>query len=59
MFHLPGSSRRSELMIIYGEELDAKEAGAAKDGTSADEQRPALAVRIREHAASGMRIEKQ
>ena len=56
MFHLPDSSRRSELMIIYGEALDPKTAPDSKEGLAADDLFPELAARVRQHAMEGMKI---
>ena len=59
MFHLPDSSRRSELMIIYGEALEEKAAAGSADGVSADDQSPEIATRLRQHALEGMKIQKR
>ena len=59
MFHLTDSSRRSELMIIYGEALEDKAAAGSADGVSADEQAPEIALRLRQHALEAMKIQKR
>jgi hypothetical protein len=57
MFHLAGSERRSELMIIYGEALPASSAvPTSDDGTSLDDAAPAEARTILDHARSGLTI---
>jgi hypothetical protein len=59
MVHLTDSSRRSELMIIYGEALDTKAPPKSEEGLPADEQFPELAARVRRHALEGMKIERR
>lgn len=59
MFHLPDSSRRSELMIIYGETLEAKAPPNSSQGLAADDQFPELAARLRQHVTEGMKIERR
>jgi hypothetical protein len=59
MVHLTDSSKRSELMIIYGEALDGKAPPNSEEGLEADDQLPELAASVRKHAAEGMKIERQ
>ncbi|MGZ4860247.1 MAG: hypothetical protein ACXV8M_11875 [Candidatus Angelobacter sp.] len=59
MVHLTDSSRRSELMIIYGEALDGKAPPNSEEGLPADDQLPELAARVRQHAVEGMKIERR
>jgi hypothetical protein len=57
MFHLPGSDRRSELMIIYGEALPASVlVPTSDDGTPLDSVLPAIARTLRDHARAGLTI---
>jgi hypothetical protein len=59
MVHLTDSSKRSELMIIYGETLNAKAPPVSEEGREADDQLPELATSVRKHAAEGMKIERR
>lgn len=59
MVHLTDSSKRSELMIIYGEALNAKAPPVSEEGQEADDQLPELATSVRKHAAEGMKIERR
>jgi len=59
MFYLTDSSKRKELMIIYGEAVSDKDAAGAQEGISADDKMPELAAKIGEHADAGMKIEKR
>jgi hypothetical protein len=60
MFHLPSPDRRSELMIIYGEDLahDSK-IPATEDGVHLDDAAPAAAKEILAHAKQGLSIRKR
>lgn len=57
MVHLTDSSRRRELMIIYGEALEGKAPQNAEEGLEADDKFPELASRLLKHATEGMKIE--
>ncbi len=59
MVHLPGSARRSELMIIYGEALNEKAPPNSAEGLEADDPLPELSAQVRQHAAEGMKIQPQ
>ncbi len=59
MVHLTDSSKRSELMVIYGEALDGKAPPNSEEGIAADDQFPELAARVRQHAIDGMKIERR
>ena len=59
MVHLTDSSKRSELMIIYGEALNGKAPPNSDEGLEADDQLPELAASVRKHAMEGMKIERQ
>jgi len=59
MFYLTDTSKRKELMIIYGEAVSEKDAAGAQDGISADDKLPEIAAKIRAHADAGMKIEKK
>jgi hypothetical protein len=59
MVHLIDSSKRSELMIIYGEALNGKAPPHSEEGLEVDDQFPELAANVRKHAAEGMKIERQ
>jgi hypothetical protein len=59
MVYLTDSSRRTELMIIYGEALKEKAPAKAEEGLPADDQFPELAARVRQHALEGMKIERR
>jgi hypothetical protein len=59
MFHLPDSSRRSELMIIYGEAIEPAAARESSQGLAADDQFPELATRVRQHAVEGIKVERR
>jgi hypothetical protein len=59
MVHLTDSSKRSELMIIYGEALNGKAPPNSDEGLPADDQFPELAARVRQHAVEGMKIERR
>lgn len=58
MFHLPDSTRRTELMIIYGEALGEKAPPGAEQGLQADEKLPEVAARLRKHVLEGMKIKR-
>ena len=58
MVHLTDNSKRSELMIIYGEALNGKAPPNSEDGLEADDQLPELAARVRQHAIEGMKIQQ-
>ena len=58
MFHLPESTRRTELMIIYGEALGEKAPPGVEQGLPADDKFPHLAARLRKHVLEGMKIER-
>jgi hypothetical protein len=57
MVHLTDSSKRSELMIIYGEALSGKAPPNSEEGLEADDQLPELAASVRKHAVEGMKIQ--
>jgi len=59
MVHLTDSSRRAELMIIYGEALNAKAPPKSEEGLAADDQFPELSAQVRQHAMEGMKIERR
>ena len=59
MVHLTDNSKRTELMIIYGEALDGKAPPNSEEGFAADDQLPELAARVRQHATEGMKIERR
>jgi len=59
MFYLTDSSKRKELMIIYGEAVSDQDAAGAPAGISADDKLPELAAKMRQHAGEGMKIEKR
>jgi hypothetical protein len=59
MVHLTDSSKRSELMIIYGEALEGKAPPNSEEGLAADDQLPDLAASVRQHAIEGMKIERR
>ena len=59
MVHLTDSSRRKELMIIYGEALDGKAPPNSEEGLEADDKLPELASGLLKHAAEGMKIERR
>lgn len=56
MIHLIDVSKRSELMIIYGEALHEKAPPNSEEGLAADDPLPELSARIRQHAMEGMKI---
>ena len=58
MFHLPESTRRTELMIIYGEALGEKAPPGVEQGLPADDKFPHLAACLRKHVLEGMKIER-
>jgi hypothetical protein len=59
MVHLTDSSKRCELMIIYGEALNAKAPPGSEAGLEADEQLPEVAAGVRKHATESMKIERR
>jgi hypothetical protein len=59
MVHLTDSSRRAELMIIYGEALEGKAPPNAEEGLAADDQLPELSARVRQHAVEGMKLARR
>jgi len=58
MVHLTDSSRRKELMIIYGEALEAKAPPNSEEGIEADDKFPEVASSLLKHATEGMKIER-
>jgi hypothetical protein len=59
-FYLPDSSRRSELMIIYGETLTQADLGAAIPAEeSADVKYPEVAARVIAHMGQGVTIRRR
>jgi hypothetical protein len=56
MVHLTDTSKRTELMIIYGEALHEKAPPNSEAGLEADGPMPELSARIRQHAMEGMKI---
>jgi hypothetical protein len=59
MVHLTDNSRRSELMIIYGEALKEKAPPNSAEGLPADDQVPELSAGVRQHALEGIKIEQR
>jgi hypothetical protein len=59
MVYLTDNSKRSELMIIYGEALDTKAPPNSEEGVPVDDQLPELATRVRQHAMEGIKIERR
>jgi hypothetical protein len=59
MVHLTDSSKRAELMIIYGEALEGKAPPNSEEGLAADDQLPELSARVRQHAVEGMKLARR
>jgi hypothetical protein len=59
MFHLPGSDRRSELMIIYGEALpEGTQVPTSDDGVPLDRVLPGAGRQLVKHVRAGLTIRK-
>lgn len=60
MFHLPTFDRRTELMIIYGEALpEGSDVPVRAGGVVLDEEAPAIAHMLLEHARRDLTIQKK
>jgi hypothetical protein len=60
MIYLPSPDKRSELMIIYAESVDANDLPPdAEGGVQVDEQTPQLAKKILHNALSGMKVRRR